>query len=131
MEMKTLGRNGPKVGEIGLGCRGMSPGVYGPNDEAEGIATIHAAVDAGVTLIDTGDFYGMGHNEMLLRRALEGVPRDNVVISVKFGAMRDPAGGWGGYDCRPRAVKNFLTYSLRRLGVDHIDIYRPARVDTT
>ncbi len=129
MEMKTLGRNGPKVGEIGLGCMGMSPGVYGPNDEAEGIATIRAALDAGVTLIDTGDFYGMGHNEMLIRRALEDVPRSNVVISVKFGALRDPAGMFGGNDSRPQAVKNFLAYSLKRLGTDYIDIYRPARLD--
>ncbi len=129
MEMKTLGRNGLKVGEIGLGCMGMSPGVYGPNDEAEGIATIRAALDAGVTLLDTGDFYGMGHNEMLIRRALENVPRSNVVISVKFGALRDPAGMFGGNDSRPQAVKNFLAYSLRRLGTDYIDIYRPARLD--
>jgi len=129
MEMKTLGRNGPQVGEIGLGCMGMSPGVYGPNDEAEGIATIRAALDAGVTLIDTGDFYGMGHNEMLIRRALEDVPRSNVVISVKFGALRDPAGMFGGNDSRPQAVKNFLAYSLKRLGTDYIDIYRPARLD--
>ncbi len=129
MEMKTVGRNGPKVGEIGLGCMGMSPGVYGPNDEAEGIATIRAALDAGITLLDTGDFYGMGHNEMLIRRALENVPRSNVVISVKFGALRDPAGMFGGNDNRPQAVKNFLAYSLRRLGTDYIDIYRPARLD--
>ena len=129
MEMKTLGRNGPKVGEIGLGCMGMSPGVYGPNDEAEGIATIRAALDAGITLLDSGDFYGMGHNEMLIRRALENVPRSNVVISVKFGALRDPAGMFGGNDSRPQAVKNFLAYSLRRLGTDYIDIYRPARLD--
>jgi aryl-alcohol dehydrogenase-like predicted oxidoreductase len=129
MEMKTVGRNGPKVGEIGLGCMGMSPGVYGPNDEAEGIATIRAALDAGITLLDTGDFYGMGHNEMLIRRALENVPRSNVVISVKFGALRDPAGMFGGNDSRPQAVKNFLAYSLRRLGTDYIDVYRPARLD--
>ena len=110
---------------------GMSPGVYGPNDEAEGIATIRAALDAGVTLLDTGDFYGMGHNEMLIRRALEGAPRSNVIISVKFGALRDPAGMFGGNDSRPQAVKNFLAYSLRRLGTDYIDIYRPARLDPT
>jgi aryl-alcohol dehydrogenase-like predicted oxidoreductase len=108
---------------------GMSPGVYGPSDESESIATIRAALAAGVTLIDTGDFYGMGHNEMLIRRALEGVPRSNVVISVKFGALRDPAGMFVGNDGRPQAVKNFLAYSLRRLGTDYIDIYRPARLD--
>jgi aryl-alcohol dehydrogenase-like predicted oxidoreductase len=129
MQKVTLGRNGPTVGEIGLGCMGMSPGVYGPNDEAEGITTIRAALDAGITLIDTGDFYGMGHNEMLIRRALDGVPRGNVVISVKFGALRDPAGAFLGNDSRPQAVKTFLAYTLRRLGTDYIDIYRPARLD--
>ncbi len=129
MEMMTLGRNGPKVGEIGLGCMGMSPGVYGPSDEAESIATIRAALDAGITLLDTGDFYGMGHNELLIRRALEGVPRSKVVISVKFGALRDPAGMFVGNDGRPQAVKNFLAYTLRRLGTEYIDIYRPARLD--
>ncbi len=129
MQTVTLGRSGPAVGALGLGCMGMSPGIYGPADEAESIATIHAAIEAGVTLIDTGDFYGMGHNEMLIRRALEGMPRSRVVISVKFGALRDPAGAWGGNDCRPQAVKNFLGYTLRRLGTDYVDIYRPARVD--
>jgi aryl-alcohol dehydrogenase-like predicted oxidoreductase len=117
------------VSVLGLGCMGMSPGIYGAADDAESIATIRAAVDAGITLIDTGDFYGMGHNEMLIRRALEGVPRSQIVISVKFGAMRDPAGGWGGNDGRPQAVKNFLAYTLRRLGTDYVDIYRPARLD--
>jgi aryl-alcohol dehydrogenase-like predicted oxidoreductase len=130
MQTKTLGRNGPTVSEMGLGCMGMSPGVYGPADEAEGLATIRAATEAGVTLIDTGDFYGMGHNEMLVRRALEGVPRSRVVISVKFGGMRDPSGVFIGQDGRPQAVKNFLAYSLRRLGTDYIDIYRPSRIDT-
>jgi aryl-alcohol dehydrogenase-like predicted oxidoreductase len=107
---------------------GMS-GMYGPADRAESIATIHAALDAGITLLDTGDFYGMGHNEMLLGEALKGGQRDGALISVKFGALRDPAGGWSGYDGRPVAVKSFLAYSLQRLGVDHIDIYRPARLD--
>jgi aryl-alcohol dehydrogenase-like predicted oxidoreductase len=129
MDTVKLGRSGPAVGVLGLGCMGMSPGVYGPADEAEAIATIHAALDAGINLIDTGDFYGMGHNEMLIRRALEGTPRDRVVISVKFGALRDPAGMFVGNDSRPAAVKNFLAYSLRRLGTDYIDIYRPARLD--
>ena len=129
METVKLGRTGPAVGALGLGCMGMSPGIYGPSDEAEGIATIRAALDAGVTLIDTGDFYGMGHNEMLIRRALEGVPRDRVVISVKFGGVRDPAGAFTGVDGRPQAVKNFLAYSLRRLGTDYIDIYRLTRLD--
>jgi aryl-alcohol dehydrogenase-like predicted oxidoreductase len=129
MQTVRLGKTGPHVSEVGLGCMGMSPGIYGAADDNESIATIRAAIDAGVTLIDTGDFYGMGHNEMLIRRALEGVPRSNVVISVKFGALRDPAGGWGGNDGRPQAVKNFLAYSLRRLGTDYIDVYRPARLD--
>jgi aryl-alcohol dehydrogenase-like predicted oxidoreductase len=108
---------------------GMS-GSYGPSDEQESIATIHAALDAGINLLDTGDFYGMGHNEMLIGRALKG-RRDQAILSVKFGALRSPAGMWGGFDGRPAALKNFLAYSLTRLGVDHIDIYRPARLDPT
>jgi aryl-alcohol dehydrogenase-like predicted oxidoreductase len=107
---------------------GMSD-LYGPADEAESIATLHAALDAGVTLLDTGDFYGMGHNEMLLREGLRGRNRDEVVISVKFGALRGPDSSWSGVDTRPAAVKNFLAYSLKRLGTDHVDIYRPARFD--
>jgi len=107
---------------------GMSD-FYGPADRSESIATIHAALDAGITLLDTGDFYGMGHNEMLIREALVGKKRDDVQISVKFGALRDPQKGFLGYDSRPAAAKNFVAYSLQRLGVDHIDIYRPARLD--
>jgi aryl-alcohol dehydrogenase-like predicted oxidoreductase len=128
MNTRLLGANGPRVSAIGLGCMAMS-GVYGPADEEEGIATIRAALEAGVTLLDTGDFYGMGHNEMLIREAVRGVRREDVILSVKFGALRDPMGNWNGYDCRPEAVKNFLAYSLRRLGVDYIDIYRAARLD--
>ena len=126
--LTQLGKTGPKVSALGLGCMGMS-GMYGPADRQESIATIHAALDAGITLLDTGDFYGMGHNEMLLGEALRGVPRDRYQLSVKFGALRDPAGGWGGYDARPKAVKSFLAYSLQRLGVEYIDIYRPSRLD--
>src|SRR6478672_6712260 len=128
--MKTvrLGNTGPTVSTLGLGCMGMS-GMYGPADRGESIATIHAALDAGINLLDTGDFYGMGHNEMLIREALAGRNGDGVVISLKFGALRDVAGNWLGYDARPIAVKNFLAYSLRRLGVDYIDIYRPSRLD--
>jgi pyridoxine 4-dehydrogenase len=126
MRERTLGQL--TTSEIGLGAMGMS-GMYGPADEAESIATIHAAMDAGVTLLDTGDFYGMGHNELLIRDALRTRDRDQVAISVKFGALRDPAGGFAGYDGRPAAVKNFLTYTLTRLGTDHVDVYRPARVD--
>src|SRR6186997_2811645 len=114
MFAKTLGKNGPSVSAIGLGCMGMSD-LYGPADEAESIATIHAAMDAGITLLDTGDFYGMGHNELLIRDALRTRYRDQVAISVKFGALRDPVGAFNGYDARPAAVKNFLTYTLTRL----------------
>jgi aryl-alcohol dehydrogenase-like predicted oxidoreductase len=124
---RQLGRTGPQVFPLALGCMGMS-GMYGPADEPESLATIHAAIDAGVTLIDTGDFYGMGHNEMLLAQALRFF-REKVLISVKFGAQRGPDGAWLGYDARPAAVKTALAYSLKRLGVDHIDIYRPARLD--
>ena len=128
--MKTLqlGTTGPHVAQLGLGCMGMSD-LYGPTDRKESIATIHAALDAGVTVLDTGDFYGMGDNELLIREALVGRAREQALISVKFGALRDPAGNFIGYDARPQAVKNFVTYSLRRLGVEHIDIYRPARLD--
>ncbi|HWW35853.1 MAG TPA: aldo/keto reductase [Xanthobacteraceae bacterium] len=131
MQTMKLGRSGPEVSALGLGCMGMSPGVYGPADEAESIATIRTGLDAGINFLDTGDFYGMGHNEMLIRRALEGVPRDRVIISVKFGSLRDPAGMFVGNDSRPAAVKNFLAYTLRRLGTDYVDIYRPARLDPT
>src|SRR5450631_1286688 len=131
LPQRQLGLRGPEVSVVGLGCMGMSD-FYGPADRAESIATIHAALEAGITLLDAGDFYGMGHNEMLIGEALKGAKgekRDGALISVKFGALRDPRNGWGGYDARPAAVKNFLAYSLRRLGVDHIDIYRPARLD--
>ena len=129
IESRQLGENGPQVFPISLGCMGMS-GIYGHADENESIATIHAALDRGVNLIDTGDFYGMGHNEMLVGRALKG-RRDKALISVKFGALRGPDGSWLGFDARPAAVKTFLAYSLTRLGVDHIDVYRPARLDST
>jgi len=128
IETRTLGATGPEVSEVGLGAMGMS-GMYGPADRAESIATVHAALDAGITLIDTGDFYGMGHNELLVREALEGRDRDGVVISVKFGAQRDPSAAWLGYDASPPAVKTALAYSLVRLGTDHVDVYRPARLD--
>ncbi|MBV1850221.1 aldo/keto reductase [Catellatospora tritici] len=127
-DTRTLGQAGPRVFPLGLGLMGMSD-LYGPADEAESIATVHAALEAGVTLLDTGDFYGMGRNELLLRDALKGRNRENAVISVKFGALRDPAGGWNGADTRPAAIKNFLAYSLNRLGTDHVDVYRPARLD--
>lgn len=128
MKTRPLGRTGPISSTLGLGCMGMSD-FYGPADRGESIATIHAALDAGITLLDTGDFYGMGHNEMLIAEALKGRDRDKVILSVKYGALRDPGLGWNGFDARPAAMKNFLVYSLRRLGVDHIDIYRPARLD--
>lgn len=125
--LRRLGSVGPPAFPLALGCMGMS-GMYGASDEAESIATIQAALDAGVTVLDTGDFYGSGHNEMLIARAIAG-RREQVLLSVKFGALRTPDGGWGGYDARPMAVRNFLTYSLKRLQVEHIDIYRPARLD--
>lgn len=128
MTPRTLGATGPQVSALGLGLMGMSD-LYGPSDRSEGIATVHAALEAGVTLLDTGDFYGMGDNELLLREALRGRNRERVILSVKFGALRDPAGGWSGVDGRPAAVKNFLAYSLRRLGTDYLDLYRPARLD--
>lgn len=124
---RELGTSGMKVFPIALGCMGMS-GMYGVADDNESIATIHAALDAGVTLLDTGDFYGAGHNEMLIGRALKD-RRNKALLSVKFGALRSPDGGWVGLDTRPAAIKNFAAYSLKRLGVDHIDIYRPARLD--
>jgi aryl-alcohol dehydrogenase-like predicted oxidoreductase len=126
---RQLGTQGPSVFPVALGCMGMS-GMYGHADENESIATIHAALDAGINLLDTGDFYGMGHNEMLIGRALKG-RRDTALLSVKFGALRGPDGGWLGFDARPAAVKNFLAHTLTRLGVDHVDIYRPARLDST
>jgi aryl-alcohol dehydrogenase-like predicted oxidoreductase len=124
---RQLGSKGPSVFPIALGCMGMS-GMYGPADERESIATIHAALDAGINLLDTGDYYGAGHNELLIGRALKD-RRDKALISVKFGALRAPDGAWLGVDTRPAAVKNFISYTLARLGVDHIDVYRPGRLD--
>ncbi|MFI6560905.1 aldo/keto reductase [Streptomyces sp. NPDC050534] len=131
IQTRNLGTTGPRVSALGLGCMGMS-GMYGAADRAESIATVHAALEAGVTLLDTGDFYGMGHNEMLISEALRTAPaalRENALVSVKFGAQRGPDGAWHGYDARPAAVKTWAAYSLQRLGVDHIDVYRPARLD--
>jgi aryl-alcohol dehydrogenase-like predicted oxidoreductase len=131
MHTRSLGTTGPQVSALGLGCMGMSA-LYGEADRSESIATVHAALEAGVTLLDTGDFYAMGHNEMLIGEALRTAPaarREQALLSVKFGALRDPDGGWSGYDGRPAAVKNFAAYSLQRLGVDHIDVYRISRVD--
>ncbi|MFB7943072.1 aldo/keto reductase [Streptomyces sp. NPDC127049] len=128
---RTLGTTGPAVSALGLGCMGMSA-LYGEADRAESIATIHAALEAGVTLLDTGDFYGMGHNELLIAEALRTAPagrREQALTSVKFGALRTVEGGFTGYDGRPAAVRNFAAYSLQRLGTDHIDVYRIARVD--
>jgi aryl-alcohol dehydrogenase-like predicted oxidoreductase len=128
IQLRALGSTGPRVSAIGLGCMGMSS-AYGPADDAESIATIHAALDAGINLLDTGDFYGMGANEMLIRRALEGRRRDDAVLSVKFGVLRGPDGAAQGIDTLPAATKTALAYTLRRLGTDYVDIYRPARVD--
>jgi aryl-alcohol dehydrogenase-like predicted oxidoreductase len=128
MITRKLGRTGPAVGAIGLGCMGMSD-AYGAADRAESIATIHAAMAAGITLLDTGDYYGMGHNELLIAEALKGRDRDRVVLSVKYGGLRGPDRSFAGFDARPVATKNFVAYSLQRLGTDHIDIYRPGRLD--
>ncbi len=129
MRTRILGSTGPEVSALGLGAMSMS-GAYGEADRAESIATVHAALDAGVTLIDTADFYGMGHNELLLAEALRGRDRDSYRLSVKFGMLRGPsATDFGGADGRPKAVKNFLAHTLTRLGTDHVDIYRPARRD--
>jgi len=125
---RQLGSAGLRVSAIGLGCMGMS-GVYGPAEELESIATIREALDTGINLLDTGDYYGMGHNELLIREALRGRDRNGVVISVKFGALRGPDNAFIGIDGRPVAVRNFLAYSLRRLGTDYIDVYRLGRVD--
>jgi len=129
MQQRQLGKTGPKTFPLGLGCMGMSPDLYGPSDRAESLATLRMALDAEINLLDTGDFYGMGHNEMLLGEGMKGVARDRVLISVKFGALRGPDNAWLGMDTRPAAIRNFVTYSLKRLGTDYIDIYRPARLD--
>jgi aryl-alcohol dehydrogenase-like predicted oxidoreductase len=128
IETTTLGRGGPVVSRAGLGLMGMS-GIYGEADDAESLATIRAAVDAGITLLDTGDFYGMGHNELLLRDALRGIPRESVFIQVKFGGQRDPSGAFVGHDASPNMVKNSLAYTLTRLDTDYVDLYQPARLD--
>lgn len=126
-KLQKLGATGPDVFPIALGCMGMS-GMYGASNDDQSVITIHAAIERGINLLDTGDFYGMGHNELLIRRALQG-RREKVLLSVKFGALRGPGGEWSGIDTRPAAVKNFAAYSLKRLGTEVIDIYRPARLD--
>ena len=128
IDHRRLGTAGPIVTSPGLGAMSMS-GAYGPTSDAEGIAAIHTYLDAGGTLIDTGDFYGAGHNEMLIGRALSQRSRDDVILSVKFGAVLSPDGSFIGFDSRPDAIRNSLAYSLRRLGADHVDVYRPARLD--
>jgi len=130
MEQVQLGATGPRVSRLGLGCMGMSD-VYGPADRDESLATLAMAVERGITLLDTGDFYGMGHNEMLIREALRTLDRDRLTLSVKFGGLRNPQGQFLGFDGRPAAVKNFAAYSLQRLGVEVIDVYRPARLDSS
>lgn len=127
MKMRKLGRSGVEVSALGLGCMGMSA-LYGPADEKESLTTLHAALEAGINLLDTGDFYGMGHNESLIRQAIQG-QRDRAFLCVKFGAQRAPDGRFVGVDCRPASLKNFLAYTLQRLGTDYVDLYQPARVD--
>lgn len=132
MEMMTLGKHGPQVSRFGLGCMGMSD-MYGnksTRDDSESLATIDAALDSGMNFFNTGDYYGMGHNEMLLREAMKG-RREKFFVSVKFGALRGPKGEWLGKDLRPQAVRNFISYSLQRLGTDTIDLYQPGRMDPT
>ena len=128
MKTRRLGTNGPLSSIVGLGCMGMSD-FYGPADRNESIATVKLAIESGINFFDTGDFYGMGHNELLLADALQGVTREQYLLSVKFGAQRDPSGGWHGFDGSPAAVKTSLAYTLKRLKTDYIDIYRPARLD--
>jgi aryl-alcohol dehydrogenase-like predicted oxidoreductase len=128
VEKRRLGAGGPVVSALGLGCMGMS-GRYGPADESESLATLHAALHHEVTLLDTGDFYGVGHNELLIGQVLQASRRDEITVSVKFGVMCEPGGEWGPLDARPEAVRNSLAYTLRRLGTDYVDIYRPARLD--
>lgn len=127
MLTRQLSLSGPTVSALGLGCMGMSDW-YGPADEAESIATIHEALERGINLLDTGDFYGMGHNELLIRKALSG-KRNQVYIAVKFGALRGPNGAFLGLNMRPEAVKTSLAYTLKRLGTDYVDLYQPSRVD--
>ena len=128
MKKHRLGTQGAETSGVGLGCMAMS-GTYGPAEDAESIATIHEAIEKGVTLLDTGDFYGRGHNELLLREALRGGKREQVFLQVKFGAQIEPSGRFIGFDGRPASVKTFLTYTLTRLGTDHVDLYQPARLD--
>jgi aryl-alcohol dehydrogenase-like predicted oxidoreductase len=130
MNTRKIGTNGPEVSAIGLGCMGMSD-LYGNADREESIATIHEALEKGITLFDTGDFYGVGHNELLLQEALQGTKRENAFIAVKTGVLRSPGGGWIGIDNHPQSIKNSLAYTLQRLGTDYIDLYQPARVDAS
>lgn len=127
MKSRSLGRGGPQISMLGLGCMALS-GVYGAADEREGIALIQSALDQGITLLDTGDFYAMGHNEMLLGQALQG-RREQAFVQVKFGVQRDPRGQHIGYDLRPASIRNYLSYSLKRLRTDYVDLYQPARMD--
>ncbi len=127
MQQRRLGRNGPLVSALGLGCMGMSE-FYGPSDDAGSLATIERALDLGVNLLDTADMYGAGHNEQLLSNVLRA-RRDEVVLATKFGNMRGPNREFLGVNGRPEYVREACDASLRRLGVDHIDLYYQHRVD--
>lgn len=126
MKFTQLGNNGPRISALGMGCGDLT--TKDIEIEKEGIATIQAALDSGINLLNTADFYGMGQSESIIGKAIKG-RRDQAFLSVKFGMMMSPSGQFLGLDGRPESVKNFASYSLQRLGVDVIDLYQPGRPD--